>query len=302
MPEKIKLTFLGTSAQIPSADRNHTAILLNYNEENILVDCGEGTQMQFRKAKLNPCKITRILITHWHGDHIFGLPGILSTLSLSGYNKTLYIYGPKHTKDFVNELLKIFNFARNYKIEIKEIDKPGKFLDLKDFYLESEKMSHGIPTNAYSFTKKERIRIDKKKLAKSKLPSGPLLQKLKEGKDINHKGKIFKSKDLTYLDSGKKISFILDTNMNKNIVPFVKDSDLLVCESSFHSELTDKAREHLHLTSNQAGEIAKKSKSKKLVLTHISQRYEKETKKILDDAKKHFKNSVLASDFDVIEV
>ena len=104
----IKVTFLGTADQIPSSRRNHTSILLTYNEENILVDCGEGTQRQFRKAHLNPCKVTRILLTHWHGDHILGLPGLLSTLSLSGYNKTIFIYGPKRTKTFVKELLRIF--------------------------------------------------------------------------------------------------------------------------------------------------------------------------------------------------
>ncbi len=87
----IKITFLGTSDQIPSAKRNHTAILLTYKGENILVDCGEGTQRQFRKARLNPCKITRLLITHWHGDHVLGIPGLLKTLALSGYNKTLSI-------------------------------------------------------------------------------------------------------------------------------------------------------------------------------------------------------------------
>ena len=86
-----KITFLGTSDQIPSRSRNHTSILLTYEGENILIDCGEGTQRQFRKANLNPCKITKILISHWHGDHVLGLPGLLSTLALSGYNKTLHI-------------------------------------------------------------------------------------------------------------------------------------------------------------------------------------------------------------------
>ena len=84
MTAKIKVTLLGTSGQIPSANRNHTAILLTYEGENILIDCGEGTQRQFRKARLNPCKLTKLLITHWHGDHVFGIPGILSTLALQG--------------------------------------------------------------------------------------------------------------------------------------------------------------------------------------------------------------------------
>lgn len=294
------MTFLGTAAQTPTVKRNHTAILLNYKGENILIDCGEGTQRQFRRARLNPCKVTRLLITHWHGDHVFGIPGLLSTLALSGYNKTLFIYGPKGTKDFMGALLKIFKFAQKYEIKVKEVK--GKFLETDDFYLEAEGMEHGIPTNAYVFVKKGQTRIDKKKLKKSKLPHGPLLKKLKEGKNISYKGKKYLAKNLTYKVGDKKVAIVLDTKLNKNIVNFVKDSDLLVCDSSFDSVLEDKAREHLHLTARQAGEIAKKSKSKKLVLTHISQRYDKEPKKILDDAKKVFKDVKIAEDFDEVEV
>src|SRR3989344_5690783 len=95
MTKEIKLTFLGTADAIPSKARNHTAILLSFGGENILVDCGEGTQRQFRKADLNPCKITKILITHWHADHVLGLPGLLKTMAMNGYNKKLVIYGDR---------------------------------------------------------------------------------------------------------------------------------------------------------------------------------------------------------------
>jgi len=296
----IKVVFLGTSDQIPSAKRNHSSILLSYDGENILVDCGEGTQRQFRKAKLNPCKVTRLLITHWHGDHIFGIPGLLSTLALSGYRKTLFIYGPKGTKSFIRDLLRVFGFKRKYKIKVEDVE--GKFFETKDFYLEAKKMSHGIPCNAYSFVKKGLIRINKMKLKKSKLPHGPLLQKLKKGKNISYKGKKYLAKNLTFSEEDKKVSFILDTLNNKKIVSFVKNSNLLICEASFSSELKEKAKKHKHLTSKQAGDIAKKSKSKKLILTHLSQRYEKNMKKILNEAKKIFKNSSLVKDLDVLEI
>ncbi len=296
----IKITFLGTADQVPSASRNHTAVLLTYKGENILIDCGEGTQRQFRKAKLNPCKVDKILITHWHGDHIFGLPGFLSTLALSGYNKKLIIYGPKRTEIFVKELLKVFNFERKYEIEVKEVS--GKFFETDEFFLEAKLMEHGIPCNAYCFVKKDQIRIDKEKLKKSKLLSGPLISKLKQGKNISYEGKKYFAKDLTYLEKGKKVSFVFDTRLNKRIVPFVENSDLLICESSYEAELIEQAKEHLHLTSVQAAEIAKKSKSKKLILTHISQRYDKNLNKILDESKAVFKNSELAKDLDCFEI
>jgi len=295
----LKITFLGTSDAIPSAERNHTSILLNYKDENILVDCGEGTQRQFRKAKLNPNKVTRILITHWHGDHVLGIAGLLQTLSFSEYKKTLYIYGPKGTKEFMRNLLHTFEFHKTFRIEVEEVE--NKFFETDDFYIEAEKMSHGIPCNAYSFVKKGNLRIDKKKLEKIKL-HGPILKKLKEGKDIVYDGKKYLAKNLTYEEDGKKISFVFDTSVNERIVPFVKDSDLLICESTFDAESEELAGERNHLTAKQSAEIAKKSNSKKLVLTHISQRYSKNPKKILDAAKKVFKNSVLVKDLDEIEI
>jgi len=296
----VKIIFLGTSAQIPTAKRNHVAMLLTYDGENILVDCGEGTQRQFRKARLNPCKVNRILITHRHGDHVFGLPGLISTFDLSGYNKTLYIYGPRGIKRFLESFLGLNYVKRDFEIKIEEVE--GKFFEIKDFYLEAEKMEHGIPTNAYAFVKKGLRRIDRAKLKKSKLPSGPLMKKLKEGKNISYKGKKYLAKNLTYTEGDKKISFVMDTKTNNKIVKFVKNSDLLMCESSFDDELGNKAEEHLHLTAKQAGEIAKKSKSKKLILTHISQRYDKNLKKLLAEAKKIFKKTSIAEDFDVVEV
>ncbi|VVB83425.1 Ribonuclease Z [uncultured archaeon] len=295
----IKLTFLGTSDAVPTAERNHTSILMEYNGENILVDCGEGTQRQFRKAGLNPCKLTRILITHWHGDHVLGLSGLLQTLSFSGYNKPLFIYGPKGTKEFMKALLRTFAFQGKCKIEVEEVE--GKFFETPDFYLEAKPMTHGIPCNAYAFVRKDRIRIDKQKLKKTKL-EGEILGKLKEGKDVVYGGKKYLAKNLTYEEKGNKISFVFDTSFNPKIIPFVKDSDLLICESTFDSESEKRAMEYKHLNVNQSANIAKKSKSKNLVLTHISQRYSKNPKKILEQAKKIFKNSVLANDLDVLEV
>jgi ribonuclease Z len=300
MPDKIAVTFLGTSATVPTEVRNHTSILLSYKGENILVDCGEGTQRQFRKAKLNIGKITRILITHWHGDHVLGLPGVLQSLAMGEYNKTLYIYGPHGIKEFMEKLLDTFRFSREYKIETREAE--GKFFETPDFYITAEKMTHLIPCNAYSFVKKGQIKIDKAKLRKEKIPSGPILKRLKEGKDITYNGKKYLAKKLTYTEGDRKISFILDTSFNKKIIPFVKDSDLLICESTFSSDMEETALKYGHLSSKQAAEIAKRSNSEKLILTHISQRYENDKKKILDESKKIFRNSFLAEDFKSFEI
>jgi len=299
--KKINITFLGTSQAIPTAKRNHTSILVRYLNENILIDCGEGTQRQFRKAKLNPCKITRLLITHWHGDHILGIPGLLQTLLLNGYNKTLYIYGPKGTSYYIKQIIKIFVPYNKIPLVIKEVSK-GKFLETNDFVLESIPLQHGIPCNAYSFSEKPKLRIYKDKLKKLKIPSSPELAKLREGKDIRIEGKLLKAKDLTYKTTPRKFSIILDTKINPNCHAIAKDSDLVIAEAVYINKEADLARLHEHLTAEQAGLIAKKAKAKSLYLSHLSQRYDCNEDLILKEAKKQFKNTIIAKDLMSIEL
>lgn len=296
---KTQITFLGTGQAIPTAKRNHTAILLTWKDENILFDCGEGTQRQFRKLKLNPCKLTRILITHWHGDHVLGLPGLLQTLALNGYNRTLNIYVPKGTRQFMDLIFRLFVFEGKIKYKIEEVE--GRFFETNDFVLEAEKMSHGTPCLAYSFIEKEKIRIDKAKLRKYKL-KGKIIAELQKGNNIIWQGKKILARNLTYKQAGKKITVILDTRMNQQAVKIAGNSDLLISEATYTEKEKDLAERYGHLTASQAGEIAKKSKSKKLVLLHISQRYEANEKAILNEAKKIFKNTALVNDLDKAEV
>ncbi|MEK6847975.1 MAG: ribonuclease Z [Nanoarchaeota archaeon] len=300
MAEKIKITFLGTGGMIPTEKRNHPAFFLSYANEGILVDCGEGTQIQFRKARLNPGKITKILVTHRHGDHTFGLPGLFRTLAMSDYKKKLIIYGPKGIKKVIDGIFQAFGSTTEYQIEVKEAS--GKFFETKDFFLEAEKMIHGQKCNAYSFNLKGKIRIDKKKIQRLKIREGKHLQQLKKGKDIFYNGKKYRAKDLVFMEKGKKISFVLDTSMNDKIIPFVKNSDALICESGFGEELSEKAKEYQHLTASQAGEIARKAMVKSLYLVHISERYSKNTKPIIEQAKKHFKKTIIPNDLDSVEV
>ncbi len=301
MASKIKITFLGTSAQIPTAKRNHTAILLSWENENILIDCGEGTQRQFRKARLNPMKITKILITHWHGDHVLGIPGLLQTLAANDYKKKLLIYGPKGTKKFMKKMLDVFVFSGKINFEVKEVG-DGNFFENKDFILSSRKVVHGTPCNSYSFVKKGQLRIDKKKLEKNKIKTGVHLKELKNGKDIIYKSKKYSAKNLTYREGDKKVSFVLDSKFDEKVAKFVDNSNLLICDSTYGSDNKELAREHKHLTSEQAANIAKKANAQKLVLTHLSGRYDLKNKTILEEAKRIFKKTSLADDLDKFEI
>jgi len=297
---KIPIVFLGTSQAIPTAKRNHIAVLLKYKNETILVDCGEGTQRQFRKAKINPCKITRILITHAHGDHILGLPGLFQTLALNNYNKTLYVYGPRGIKRFIDLICQMFIFREKLKVEVKEVE--GKFFETRDFYLEAFPLVHGAPCNAYSFVEKDKRRLDKKKLKKLKVPSSPLMSKLQQGSNVEFNGKLIKANDVSYIQKGKKVSFILDTALCENCYKAAKNADALVAESTYTKNEKELALDYKHLTAEQAALIAKKSKVKKLILTHISQRYDNKEKIVLDEAKKVFKETLISEDFMKVEI
>ena len=302
MANAIEITMLGSGSSIPTAKRNHPGILIDYKAEHMLFDCGEGIQRQFRKARMNPCKLTRLFISHWHGDHILGIPGLLQTLYLNDYGKTLEIYGPSGTKKFMARILELFAYKRRIEFNIHEVSK-GKIIDENDFYVEAFEMDHGTPSVAYNFVVKNELRIDKTKLKKLKVTGKDLLKlkNLKEGKDVIIEGKKIKSKDFTYMQKGKKVSLVFDTEDNANISKIAKNSNLFFCESTYLDE-KELAKDHKHLTVDQAASAAKKANVEKLVLFHLSQRYEFREKDFLKEAKKKFKNVVVGEDLMRFEV
>ncbi len=309
MSEKIKITFLGTGSAIPTKKRNHTGILLRYKEQNILFDCGEGIQRQLRIAGLNPCKITKIFISHWHGDHFLGLAGLLQTLEMNDYNKTLEIYGGKGIEKNVVSFLKVINKSyylekkefSNFKIEIKEINKDF-VLEGKDYRIKSMETMHTIPSLAFSFILKEKNRIDKEKFEKLNIGNTPLVAELVKGNTVEINGEKISGKEIIYIEPSKKISIILDTKFDKRLIEFSKNSDILICESTYLKDEQEYAKNYGHMTTFDAATIAKDSKSKRLYITHLSQKISEIPKVVLKEAKSIFKNTFVAEDFDEIEL
>jgi len=288
----MEIVFLGTSSMVPTADRNHQAILLNHKAEHILVDCGEGTQRQFRKAKISPAKLTKLLITHWHGDHVLGIPGLIQTLMANQFTGTLEVYGPRGTKKYFAKMMDAFVMRGDMiDLKIKEV-KEGKVCEDRDFIIEAFKLEHGN-CYGYTFIEKDRRKIN---LEKHGLKSDPILKDLQQGKDIVWKGKKIKAKDATTLIKGKKVCFVSDTGKSDNIVKFCKNADLMICEATLMHDLKEVAKERNHLTSVQAAGLAKKAKVKKLVLTHFSQRYSN-VKSLIKEAKEKFNEVSAAKDF-----
>jgi ribonuclease Z len=302
MADKISVTFLGTGSAVPTARRNHPSILLQYKSENILIDCGEGTQRQFRKARLNPCRITKILISHWHGDHVFGLPGILNTLRLNGYNRQLEIYGPVGSKEWVRKYLDLVGRrGEDLDIVVKEV-RSGIIFEDEDFMIGCAEMDHDCPAVAYSFVVKERVRLDKEKLEKMNLPNSPLIGELVKGKIVEIGGKKIDGKKLMYKEDSRKVVFIMDTRYNEDAVKLSNGADVLISEATYSASESELIHERGHLSSIDAAKIAKKARVKALVLIHLSQRYEGIPKVILGEAKEVFENVRVVEDLDGLEL
>jgi len=297
---EMQILFLGTSSMVPTKERNQSGILINHGNEGILVDCGEGTQRQLKIAGAKLTKVTKILISHWHGDHVLGIPGLIQSMSAAGYEKTLRIYGPTGSKKFMKKMFEVFVFDRKIKIEVNEI-KRGKFFENNEFILESETLKHNVETLGYSLREKGKRKINLKYIKKMKVPEGPLLGKLQNGKNVVWKGKKIRVDKATYEVKGNKITIISDTVPCKGADKLAKDSDILICEATYTSELENKGLKYGHMTAKQAAELAKRSKSKKLVLTHFSARY-KNVNILEKDARDYFINVFCAKDFMKIDL
>lgn len=296
-----QLHFLGTSCMVPTKDRNHLATALEYEGQLLLFDCGEATQHQIKKMKLPIGKIKQIFLSHWHGDHVLGLPGLIQTLSnTDGVNK-IQIHGPKDSKKYVDHMLKGTIFDSRIEIDVFEhIPKKGELLEIVNrptYTISCAKLNHSVPCIGYTFKVKDTLNIDKKKVKVLGLVDSPLLARAKMGFDIEHNGKEIKAQDITYTKVGMKIAFVFDTRPCPEILMLAKNANYLVMEATFIYEThAHKAEEYDHMSARETAEIAREAGVENLIITHFSQRY-KDIKDIEAEAKEYFENTTSAYDF-----
>lgn len=308
MSNKIKIIFLGNSASAPTSTRNLTSVLLNYNGENYLFDCPENTQQQVMKAKQSLMKINNIFISHLHGDHYFGLFGLLSSFKLSNRTLPLTIFVPTGSKKTLDSLIQqtIDNKTLDYKITIKETN-AGKILDTTEIQVNAIALDHSIKTNGYIFKIKDKIgRFNKEKAKKLKIPEGPLYSKLQKGKSIKLDGKTITPSqviDYKYKKTGKKIAYLCDTAVLKKIPQILEDADILIHEATFFKEDEKKAKLVKHSVAEEVLIFAKKIKAKNTYLTHISSKYQdlEERESILQKQNKNQKINII-KDLENIEI
>lgn len=298
----MKLVFLGTSSMVPTSTRNVQSIYIDYNGEGILLDCGEGTQRQITLAKLNAQKIKKVLISHWHGDHVSGLVGLIQTLgNFAAEGKSVKLFGPVGTKKYFDNMMNGCIFETKLEVEITELDPKGleTFYENEDYRLKAVPLEHSVPCLGFRFEKKEKRKILSNKLPKGLI--GPLVGKLQSGENIDYDGKTVFAEDVTELEPAKAISFIFDTKLTDACFDLAEGSEVLVSEAVYTTEHEHKAEEYKHLTAKQVANIASQCGVGQLILTHFSQRY-KDISLLEEDAKLVYENVICAYDFLKLEL
>ena len=295
----MKLVTLGTSCMFPTKKRSQPAMLLIHNGIYLLFDAGEGAQRQLRIAGISPMNIDNIFITHWHGDHSLGVAGMIQCMSGNRRTEDFHIYGPRGTGERVDCLVRAFDFVMNFKLRTHDLRR-GEKIRFGDLEVSTLKVRHASPCLAYCVKEDDKRKINIEYTKKFGLVQHPLLGKLQKGEDIVYNGKKITVEKGTYIKKGKKFCYITDTGYSPHLAEFAEGADLLLCEATYLSNDEDKAELRNHLTAEQAGMLASEAGVKKLVLTHFSQKYNN-ARPFVEEASKHFKNTVAANDFDEFE-
>jgi len=298
----MQIVFLGTGGSWPSKDRNVSAVAMRIGSDVLLFDCGEGTQRQLMSSNVSFMKINRILISHFHGDHFLGLPGLIQSMSFNNRKNPLEIYGPHGTVKLVNIIINLGYFTPTFDFVVKDLE-DNDTVKCDGYIIKAKMAEHNVPTLAYAVEENTRQgRFNVKKAKKLGIPEGPLFRKLQKGENIMVNGeKVTPDMVLGKSRKGKKIVYIPDTKPSKKIVELARNANVLIHDSTADSKLEKKANKYGHSSARQAAVIAKKAGVKLLFLTHISPRYE-DTGILEKDAKKVFSNSVVAEDFLVYDV
>ncbi|MCU9613801.1 ribonuclease Z [Caldibacillus lycopersici] len=303
----MEILFLGTGAGMPAKYRNVTSIALKHLEDGSiwLFDCGEATQHQILHTSVKPRKVSKIFITHLHGDHIFGLPGFLGSRSFLGGIEPLTVYGPKGIREYIETSLAISQTHLKYELIIEEIE-DGQILEDEQFQIEIKLLEHVLPSFGFRIMEKDKpgaLLVDE--LLAIGIKPGPIFQQIKNGEEITlENGQVISGKD--YVGPAKKgrtVTILGDTRPCSNGLALAKDADLLIHEATFDKSADKMANDYFHSTTHQAATIAKEANVAQLCITHISSRFEKRDWPMLErEAQEIFPNTIISEDFKKIEV
>jgi ribonuclease Z len=306
----VEITFLGTSSGVPTRSRNVSSVALRLPQraELWLFDCGEGTQHQFLRSDLRISQLTRIFITHTHGDHIFGLMGLLASCGLAGSGQNIDIYGPSGLAEYITACAKYSHLHLSHRVQVHTVQ-PGLLYEDDEFQVVCGLLKHRVTAFGYRIIEKDRPgRFNIKKAQALGIPPGPIYGRLKQGETVElGDGRRIRGKDLCgEPETGRKVVYCTDTVFCDGAVELSHGADVLIHEATFAHQDAQMAFERLHSTSTMAAQVALAAQVKQLIMTHFSPRYAPgnaiQLEQLLDEAKAIFPHTILAKDFLTYEV
>jgi ribonuclease Z len=296
-----KLTILGCDSAIPTVDKQQTAQLLNVNERFFLIDCGENTQVQLRKYQLSFQRISHVLISHLHGDHYYGLIGLITSMHLLGRNKGLHIYAHEPLKEIINVQLSASNTNLNYPLFFHVLPKNDEKILFKDDNVEISNflLDHTIDCSGFLFRE---LSSQQKKIKEKVDEDNITSDKINNYTDYNNENNqiINNSKLTSTISHLHSYAYCSDTRFLSRIIPIISNVDVLYHETTFSEELVERAFETGHSTTKDAANIAKEANVKKLLIGHYSKRY-KNLNVLLEESRQYFNNSFLTKEGDVFD-
>ena len=299
------VTILGCGSATPSKTRNPSAQIVNIHDRLMMIDCGEGTQMQMRRFYIKNNRINHIFISHLHGDHYLGLMGLFFTYHLFGRTEEMHIYAPQDLKDVIDLQLKVSNSQLLYPLIFHPITSNTKtlLLETNTFKVFSFPVQHSVTCWGFVFEEKNcGYKINKEFITQEK-PTIEEIQSIKQGADyINTEGVVFKNSDIVLpADLLRSYAYCSDTVYDENIIPFIENATLLYHEATFMHDKADVAKQKFHTTAKEAATIAYKAKAKKLIIGHFSARYD-DNLALLAEAREYFPNTIAAEDGLKVEI
>jgi ribonuclease Z len=307
----LKITFLGTSAGVPTRARNVSCVALRLPQrgEAWLFDCGEGTQHQLLRSDLNISQITRVFITHLHGDHVYGLMGLLATCGMSGHAARVALYGPRGLEQYVSDVSRRTQLHTSYPLEVHTVTEPGTVFEDDEFTVTCAPLRHRLPAFGFRVTEKDRAgHFDVERARAEGIPPGPLYGRLKRGERVTlDDGRTFEGADFCGPDiRGRSVVYCTDTIYCRAAVELARDADLLIHEATFSAADEPLAQRSLHSTTEMAARVAHEAGVRQLVITHFSPRYfpgnRVEPQDLLREAREIFPQTEMAHDFLTVEV
>lgn len=273
----LKVIALGTGSGVPTLKRNLACVALVRNGQIFLFDCGEAAQIQMRKARLHFSRVAAIFISHLHGDHLLGLMGILMSMEMEDRARPLRLFGPPGIAEYVSTLTRLHQTHLNFEVNIRELTASGLVCDAPEYSVQCAPLDHRVFVLGYAFMEKDRPGAFNVEAAQRLgIPAGPLFGKLQRGERvILSDGTVVEPQQvLGATRRGRKVAYCTDTRPCPNAIELARDADLLIYEGTFDHSLVDRAREKGHSTVAQAAELARTAGAKRLLLTHISPRYD----------------------------